>query len=131
MDDLDSLIKEHIEQTVSAQEVPAEVLRKAKDLMGRRISCPHCGRAITPFKKPHSRQMLVNLLWLASAASMFLLSFVFPHYFFQFLVLTLLAGFKWIVEQRSSKTQILIYKALKEEESGSRLKDLHKSPSRL
>ena len=131
MDDLDQIIRKHIEEEVAAEKVPEAALRKAKDLMKGGMVCPHCGKPITPFKKPLTRQMLWNGLWLGLAVTMFLASFLFRPYFFQFLVLTLLFGFKWILERRSMKTQILIYKALQEEGGGSRLKDLHQHASRL
>ncbi len=131
MDDLDRLIKKNIEEGVESENVPPRVLQRAKDLMKGGVSCPHCGKAITPFKKPYSQQKLMNALWLVLASGMFALSFVFPHYFIQFSDLTVLFGVKWIFEQKSSKSQILIYKALKEDESEACLKGLHKSPSRL
>ncbi len=99
---------------------------------GNDIACPHCGKKITSFKKPLSRQYLWNALWLVTAAAGLGLSFVFKRYFLQFLVVSLLAGFKWIVDQKAMKTQILIYKALKEEsESPSRSRDLHQHSTRL
>jgi hypothetical protein len=80
-----------------------------------RADCPHCGKPITPFKKPVKRLALTSLLWLGLSLLGFGLSFVFPHYFMQCLALGVLAGAKWIVDQRALKTQILIYKALQEE----------------
>ena len=58
-------------------------------------------------------------------AGSFALSFVFRRYFMQFLVVTVLAGVKWVVEMRASKTQIMIYRALAEEpqEHTHRLKE--------
>ena len=130
MDDPDEIIKKHVEETVAAEKVPVGALRKAKELMNGGIRCPHCRGAITPFKKPRAQQVFWNWLWHGLSTVSFLVSFVFRHYFFQFLALTLLFGFKGILEQRSTKTQILIYKALKEEEN-PRLKDLHPHTSRL
>lgn len=132
MDELDHLIRQHVERTVDAEKVPPGALRKAKKLLSEGgISCPHCGKPITPFKKPRSKQRLWNLLWLCLAIGTFSTSFVFRHYFFQWLVLALFFGFKWILEQRTSRTQVLIYKALREEEGAGRLKDLHKTSSQL
>lgn len=131
MDDLDRLIKKGVEDSADAEVVPPQALQRAKDLMRGGVACPHCGKGITPFKKPYPQQKLMNGLWLILACGVFGLSFVFPRYFMQFLVLTVLFGFKWILEQRSAKSQILIYKALREGEESPRLKDLHRTHSGL
>ena len=128
-DHFDDWMKEHLGQT---REVPADLVQKAKDLVpGPRPSaaCPHCGKPITPFKKAPA-QARWNLLWLAAAGVSFALSFAVPRYFVQFLVVTLVCAFKWIVERRAMKTQILIYKALSEGE-GSEGSRLHRHASRL
>ncbi len=102
-------------------EVPASLLRKVKDSSPAANSarCPHCRQAITPFKKPISTQKLWVILWTLGAALSFTVSFLVPRYFFQFVALTVLFGVKAIVDHRSAKTQILIYKALHEDESTS------------
>ena len=99
-----------------SQKVPVALIRKAKDLMNlsRQFVCPHCGKAITPFKKPISKQFLWNGVWLGGAVITFMLSFLFRRFFLQFLVVALLFGVKWIVDQKAMRTQVLIYKALKE-----------------
>lgn len=97
------------------EKVPKALLDRAKGLMKQTNvagSCPHCGKPITPFKKPLWSQRWKNILWLALGAGSFALSFVVHAYFYQFLTATLFFGFKWIVEQRATKTQIMIYKAL-------------------
>jgi hypothetical protein len=58
------------------------------------------------------------------------LSFVVRHYFMQFLAVTLLAGVKAIVDWRSAKTQILIYRALSAE-PGPEQHRLHQHSSHL
>ena len=106
------------EQSAQAEgeKVPQELIRKAKNLMNatRRVSCPHCGKGITPFKKPIVKQFFWNVIWLSGAVATFAFSFVFRRFFLQFLVAALLFGVKWIVDQKAARTQILIYKALNE-----------------
>ncbi len=51
--------------------------------------------------------------WLAVTVCAFTCSFIFPRYFAQFLVATLLFGIKWIVETRTTKTLIAIQEAYK------------------
>ncbi len=108
-----------------SQEVPRRLLMKAGNLMGRQeaLSCPHCGKPITPFRKGASRSLAMSALWLGASAASFTLSFVWPRYFFQWLVLALFFGFKWAVDQRARKTQILIYKALQEESKAGHRED--------
>ena len=115
------------------ESVPSDMVAQAKALMApknRSAACPHCGKPITPFKKPLSSQKWMNLVWLTLALGSLALSFVFHRYFIQFLVVTSLAGMKAIVEMRATKTQILIYKALNDAE-GSDHHRLHQHSSRL
>ena len=122
------------EKAAEEGKVPYTAIQRAKSLMGGKagLTCPHCGKPITPFNKPARNQFLWNVVWLFSGVIAFALSFVFRQYFLQFLVLTLLFGVKWMVDQKAAKTQILIYKALKEEERGANhSRDLHRTSSRL
>ena len=99
-------------------EVPIELSRKVKNLVSgtAKLMCPHCGKAITPFKRPPQRQVFWNLLWMGAGAVSFILSFVFHRYFLQFLALGLFFGMKWVVDQKATKTQIMIYKALEQDQ---------------
>ena len=115
-------------------EVPEGWVKAAKSLMpqGKGIQCPHCRKLITPFKKPLQKQSLWNLSLGVATLSAFGFSFIFPRYFIQFLVGALLLGVKWIVDQKAMKTQVLIYKALQEEESEKRnLRGSHRFSSKI
>ena len=118
MDELDEKIKKHLlqEKEISKEEVPPALIRRAQALKPARVSavCPHCGKAITPFRDPLAIQQVRNGVELTSAFVFFVLSFVFPHYFMQFLAAAALAGIKWIVDRKATRTQILVYKALRE-----------------
>ena len=109
------------------EKITPDMVHKAKALMDpktKSVPCPHCGKPITPFKKPLSSQQWANFAWLVLALVSLGLSFIFRHYFIQFLVVTALAGMKCIVEMRATKTQILIYKALSDDK-GSEKHRLH------
>lgn len=99
--------------------VPQDLIAQAQALIGKNTSanCPHCGKAITTFKKPLKTQQLENGLWLCLLVGAFTLSFFFPRYFYQWLLLAALSGFKWALNSRATKTQIMIYKALKEDDN--------------
>jgi len=132
MDNIEKQLKNYLAE--ERKDVPEPLVARAKALMPGRpgVPCPHCGKPITPFKKPLRSQRLWNALWLALAAGSFALSFAFPGYFVQCVAAGFLFGVKWIVDQKAAKTQILIYKALQEEgskEASSR--DLHRSSSPL
>ena len=120
MANVDDELKNYLSKNREIREikVPQHALRGAKNLMGaqRSVACPHCGKAITPFKKPVSAQALWNGLWLLGMVVSFSLSFVFPRFFLQFLAAALLFGVKWIVDQKATRPQILIYKALLKED---------------
>ena len=132
MDPIEKLIKDHLAE--ERKEPPRSAVERAKALMPGRpgAACPHCGKAITPFKRPLQNQRLWNALWLGLAAGSFALSFVFPRYFIQWVALSVLFGVKWIVDQRAARAQILIYKALQAEEKEKPAgRDLHRSSTPL
>ncbi|MBP7055833.1 MAG: zf-HC2 domain-containing protein [Candidatus Omnitrophica bacterium] len=52
-------------------------------------------------------------IYLAFAVISFITSFAVPRYFIQFLVATLLLGFKWITDSKSTKMLVMIYEAWK------------------
>ena len=115
------------------ENVPVALTDRAKGLMPAKNAggaCPHCGKAITPFKKPLRAQKWANLLWFFLALGAFALSFKFQHHFMQFLTVAALAGVKGIVEMRSTRTQIMIYKALSDD-SAPEQDRLHQHSSRL
>ncbi len=112
---------------------PSSWVEDAKNLFtgGSSVKCPHCGKSITPFKKPVQNQKMYNFLWITLSLLAFLSSFVFHRYFLQCLAVALFFGIKWIIDQRATKTQILIYKALKGEDPGVHSRHLHNHPTHL
>lgn len=65
--------------------------------------------------------------YLVGAVIAFLLSFIFPRYFLQFLVATLILGIKWVVDSKSAKMLIMIYEAWRsggEKEASKILQDI-------
>ena len=116
-------------------EVPEALQHRAKRLLPGRsdLSCPHCGKGITPFKKSLGSQKGMSVLWFALAVSAFALSFFVKPYFLQCVAVGILFGLKWVLAGRAARTQVLIYKALKEDQSlpSRQPHDLHDSHSRL
>ncbi len=116
----------------SQEVVPDALLKKVRPKGAENLSahCPHCQKSITPFKRPASEQKKLNLLWLAGGLALFSLSFLIPRYFIQWVALGALCVLKWIVDQKSTKTQIMIYKALKDENE-EKTRHLHRVDSNL
>jgi hypothetical protein len=129
-DPLDASLKEALGET---REVPPGLVQKAKDLVrGPRqgeAKCPHCGKPIALPRRPGRGDW--NLLWAAASAAAFGASFYFEEYFFQALAASIIFAFKWAVEWRARKTQILIYKALAEGEGAPGQHRLHQHTTRL
>jgi hypothetical protein len=113
--------------------VPSAAVTRAKALSAKNVllNCPHCGQGITPFKKPLSQQSWINGGWLLLSVAAFAASFAIPRYFYQCLAVMVLAGMKWIVLSRNTKTQILIYKALADNNQQRHSRDLHNPASHL
>ncbi len=133
-------------QASGGEQVPGRLLDSAKKLplAKKAVRCPYCGKSITPFKEPLQRQRWLNFLWASLGLFFFALSFLVRHYFMQCLGCSLFFGVKWIVASRSTKTQVLIYKALKDADHSEpndccgpgvrrtqRSVDLHSGDSRL
>jgi hypothetical protein len=116
----------------SASAAPASLRRKAKSLWrAPKALCPHCGKSVTALKKPLGPQATQLAICVFGFAASFVLSFVFPRYFMQFLLLAGLCGFKAIVDLKAVKTQILVYKALSETPMRHDGGSLHNHPGRL
>ena len=118
MDPIDSKIKSYLADA-ETENVPADLIARVKSLVPgtQRLACPHCGKSITPFKSPLTKQRIKNAIWAFLAFVCFGGSFLAPKYFFQFLAAFLFFGFRWIVDQRATKTQIFVYKALRDSEA--------------
>ncbi|MCX5687581.1 MAG: zf-HC2 domain-containing protein [Candidatus Omnitrophica bacterium] len=64
-------------------------------------------------KQPKKRP---ELKWFFAGLFFFVLSFVFRHYFLQFLAISVILGFKWVMEGESAKRVIMIFKGIQEKE---------------
>lgn len=84
--------------------------------------CPYCGRSVVAltgevhpdFKRTIFGRLLTKLKkgkWLIGALVSFILSFLLPRFFLQFLALAVILGGKWIFDTQSTRTLIMIYDA--------------------
>ena len=100
--------------------------------------CPDClGRvvlaydSVKEFRKDEERNkrkggfMKGINIYLILAVMTFLLSFITPAYFLQFLVATLILGAKWVVDSKTTKMLVMIHEAFKSggEKEASRILD--------
>ena len=83
------------------------------------------------FKKGEANFMKKMNVYLVSTIIMFILSFIVPRFFLQFLAATLLLGIKWVVDSKSTKMLVMIYDAWKRggaEETSRILSSIEKDP---
>ena len=64
---------------------------------------------------------IIRSRWLIGSLAALLSSFLFPGYFLQFLVMCILAGVKWIIDAKATKTLIMVREAQKHGKSAGRL----------
>ena len=87
--------------------------------------------SVKTFKKRKANIMKKINIYLILSIIMFILSFVFPRFFLQFLTATLLLGIKWVADSKSTKMLVMIYEAWKrggEKEASRILSSLDSKP---
>lgn len=57
-----------------------------------------------------------ELKWFFPALFFFALSFIVRHYFLQFLAISVILGFKWVMEGEGAKRVIMIFRGIQEKE---------------
>lgn len=56
-----------------------------------------------------------DLKWLIAGIVFFILSFVFKRYFLQFLAVSVILAFKWVMEGEGAKRAIMIFKGIQKD----------------
>lgn len=127
----------HPEDTVLADYLAKKLKRTLRNEIASHLaSCPEClekavrayetvkeaGNSNTPKKRKGSFMRNINIYLLLALAA-FLLSFIIPRYFLQFLTATMLLGAKWVVDSKATRTLIMVREALKkgDEKEASRV----------
>ncbi len=95
---------------------------KEREMVEEHIaSCDRCLLAVVSayesvadFKKNRKGGIMkkLNLYFICMLVS-FILSFIFPRYFIQLLVATIICGAKWIIDAKSTRMLVMIYDAWK------------------
>jgi len=104
-----------------AEKAPSELIRKAKGLLEP--------KRYTDYSKAMSKKRIKKNLFLIGAIIFFVLSFLIPKYFFQFLVGTLVLGMRWAFESEGARTLIMVLDSWRkhshdeDDEISNRLKD--------
>ncbi|MCG3176139.1 MAG: hypothetical protein MOGMAGMI_01080 [Candidatus Omnitrophica bacterium] len=107
-----------------APEVPREWSLKAVGLGAgasgaRGLVCPHCHKAIeAPAAGALGKRRAAAWAWLGACVVCFVVSLAVPRYFVQWVALAVLCGIKWAIDARTVRSQVLIFKALREESGG-------------
>ena len=100
---------------------PQKLVNKTKSFLGVYDNADKVKRNKTRINKAR--------FFLAGAVIFFILSFIFPKYFMQFLVVTLILGIRWSFESEGGRTMIMVldswrqHSQNKDEEISHRLKN--------
>ncbi len=116
-EDLSGAERERIERHVGDCNICLDMLLVAYEGQGRNRKCP-------PILKDRIKNRLglrqakkrTELKWLFAGLVFFALSFIFRHYFLQFLEIAVILGFKWVMEGEGAKRVIMIFKGIQEKE---------------
>jgi hypothetical protein len=84
----------------SFESVPQNLINKTKSRLGIGENKGN--------SKDNKRKIIKKQLFLLGAIIFFVLSFIFPKYFAQFLVGTLILGIRWAFESESGRTLIMV-----------------------
>jgi hypothetical protein len=109
--------REKIEKHIAGCDVCLDMLLVAYESQGRNKKCPAILKdriknrlgLKSPKKRPELKWLFAGLIFLG-------LSFIFRHYFLQFLGIAVILGFKWVMEGESAKRVIMIFKGIQEKE---------------
>jgi hypothetical protein len=142
MDKLEQVIKKYLKEKAAnsgwerSEDCPSEVLlsdylqgrlsQREKEEVERHIAdCPLCldilvvAKDVTKENKKHYLKTLkiLKYKWPIGAGISLILSFFFPRYFLQFLIITLILGLKWAFEGEGAKNLIImVLRSLHKEE---------------
>ncbi len=139
MTDLKQEIKEHPKEAELADYLSNTLTGEGRKSIEDHIACCNdclnnvvsAHESVKTFKKRKAGVMKKINVYLILAITSFILSFVFRHFFVQFLTATLLLGIKWISDAKSTKMLVMIYEAWKkggEKEASRILSSLDKDP---
>jgi hypothetical protein len=109
--------REKIERHIADCNICFNMLLTAYDSSGRNKKCP-----VVLNNKIKNRLGLKQtkknpeLKWFLLALVFFALSFIARHYFLQFLAISIILGFKWVMEGEGAKRVIMIFRGIQEKE---------------
>lgn len=118
LQDLILSLREGASTGAGQAQVPVDWTRRAQALAAAApdgLECPHCHRQISAARGAVlKRRKWMTYAWLGGCLLSFAASFWVPRYFVQWTVLAALLGLKWILDVRAVRSQVLIYRALRE-----------------
>ncbi|MDP2981539.1 MAG: anti-sigma factor, partial [Candidatus Omnitrophota bacterium] len=97
---------------------PMALKQRIKNNIGvaERSSASDAGAKLAKARFAIPKKKRLFLKWLFSAIFFFALSFAFRHYFLQFLAISVVLGFKWVMEGEGAKRVIMIFRGIQEKE---------------
>ncbi len=114
--------RKKIEEHIADCNTCLDMLLVAYESQGRSKKCPlWLKRKVGDgFKPPPTTSKIKKkrseLKWLFAGIFFFALSFIFRDYFLQFLAVSVILGFKWVMEGEAAKRVIMIFKGIQEKE---------------
>ncbi len=110
--------RKKIEEHIADCDICLDMLVTAYDLCKGSKKCPDAllnNRIKNKLGLKQARKSR-ELGWLLGAVFFFAFSFVFKHYFLQFLAVSVVLGFKWVMEGEAAKRVVMIFKGIQEKE---------------
>ncbi|MBL7071795.1 MAG: hypothetical protein ISS26_06475 [Candidatus Omnitrophica bacterium] len=96
------------EKHIALDKVPDKIRTRAKSLNPSYRSKEH-----------KTMNFLKGNIWLMLSMSSIAASFFMPQYFFQFLILAVIFGLKWVFNRESTRALIMVYNAWKKHDQDS------------
>jgi hypothetical protein len=109
--------RKSIEDHIADCDICLDMLLVAYENQGRRkISSAILRNKIKNKLGIKQEKKRAELKWLILALFFFALSFIVRHYFLQFLAISIILGFKWVMEGEGAKRVIMIFRGIQEKE---------------
>ena len=109
--------RKKIEEHIADCNICLDMLLVAYESRGRSKKCPAIlkNRIKNRLGLKQTKER-PELKWFFLALSFFAFSFIVRHYFLQFLAISVVLGFKWVMEGEGAKRVIMIFKGIQEKE---------------
>lgn len=114
---LSDIERKEIERHIADCNICLDMLLVAYESLAEKRICPAAlKRSIKTRLGLKERKKRPELKWFFAGLVFLAFSFMFRHYFLQFLAIAVILGFKWAMEGEGAKRVIMIFKGIPEKE---------------